>query len=119
MRVYTYKELEYAKKKAQAREWLRKKKEKASAWCYAHRDLILAYGPVVVGGIAAGTKMLSKHTALAKEKNLKERYVYSHKTGHYIKLRRNLTTKEWAEFSRRKERGENEYDILEDMNAIK
>lgn len=62
--------------------------------------------------------MLSKHTAQAKEQDLKDLYVYSHRTGHYIKLRRKLKTSEGAEFDRRKRAGENEYDILADMKVL-
>ncbi len=117
-KVYTMDDLKRAEKKAQIREWFQDKRDKAEAWCYAHREQIVTYGPVVVGGIAAGVKMLSKHAALAKEQDLKDLYVYSHKTGHYIKLRRKLSTAEWAEFSRRKANGENEYDILADMRVL-
>ena len=99
-KVYTMGELERARKKAQIREWVQDKKDKATNWCYAYKNEILTYGPVVVSGIAAGAKMLSKHTAQAKEQDLKDLYVYSHRTGHYIKLRRKLKTSEWAEFDR-------------------
>lgn len=80
-KVYTMGELERARKKAQIREWVQDKKDKATNWCYAHKNEILTYGPVVVSGIAAGAKMLSKHTAQAKEQDLKDLYVYSHRTG--------------------------------------
>ena len=71
-KVYTMEELERARKKAQIREWFQDKKVKAQTWCYEHKEQIITYGPVVVGGIAAGAKMLSKHAALAKEQNLKD-----------------------------------------------
>ena len=73
-KVYTMEELERARKKAQIREWFQDKKVKAKTWCYEHKEQIITYGPVVVGGIAAGAKMLSKHAALAKEQDLKDRY---------------------------------------------
>ena len=73
-KVYTMGELERARKKAQIREWVQDKKDKATNWCYAHKNEILTYGPVVVSGIAAGAKMLSKHTAQAKEQDLKDLY---------------------------------------------
>lgn len=117
-KVYTMEELKRARKKAQIREWFQDKKVKAQTWCYEHKEQIITYGPVIVGGIAAGAKMLSKHTAQAKEQDLKDLYVYSHRTGHYIKLRRKLKTSEWAEFDRRKRAGENEYDILADMKVL-
>lgn len=85
-KVYTMGELERARKKAQIREWVQDKKDKATNWCYAYKNEILTYGPVVVSGIAAGAKMLSKHTAQAKEQDLKDLYVYSHRTGHYIPI---------------------------------
>lgn len=117
-KVYTIKELERARKKAQFREWFQDKKDRAETWVYNHKYEIVTYGPFVVSGIAAGAKMLLKHTAQVKEQNLKDVYVYSHRTGHYIKLRRKLKTNEWAEFSRRKQLGEDEYMILNDLNAL-
>lgn len=65
-KVYTMGELERARKKAQIREWVQDKKDKATNWCYAHKNEILTYGPVVVSGIAAGAKMLSKHADLCR-----------------------------------------------------
>ena len=56
-KVYTMEELERARKKAQIREWFQDKKVKAQTWCYEHKEQIITYGPVVVGGIAAGAKM--------------------------------------------------------------
>ena len=80
-KVYTMDELERARKKAQIREWFQDKNVKAKTWCYEHKDQIITYGPVVVGGIAAGAKMLSKHAALAKEQSLKDLYCYDRSLG--------------------------------------
>ena len=43
-KVYTMGELERARKKAQIREWVQDKKDKATNWCYAHKNEILTYG---------------------------------------------------------------------------
>lgn len=117
-KVYTMGELERARKKAQIREWVQDKKDKATNWCYAHKNEILTYGPVVVSGIAAGAKMLSKHAALAKEQNLKDLYCYDRSLGHYWKLRRELTNEEWLEIDKRKKNGERLSDILDDMRVL-
>ena len=50
-KVYTMGELERARKKAQIREWVQDKKDKATNWCYAYKNEILTYGPVVVSGM--------------------------------------------------------------------
>ena len=42
-KVYTMGELERARKKAQIREWVQDKKDKATNWCYAHKNEILTY----------------------------------------------------------------------------
>lgn len=76
------------------------------------------YGPIVVGGIAAGAKMLSKHAALAKEQDLKDLYCYDRSLGHYWKLRRELTNDEWLEIDKRKKEGERLSDILDDMKVL-
>lgn len=117
-KVYTMEELERARKKAQIREWFQDKKVKAQTWCYEHKEQIITYGPVVVGGIAAGAKMLSKHAALAKEQNLKDLYCYDRSLGHYRKLRRELTNEEWLEIDKRKKNGERLSDILDDMRVL-
>ncbi len=117
-KVYTMDELERARKKAQVREWFQDKKMKAEDWCYTHRYQIITYGPMVVGGIAAGVKMLSKHAALAKEQDLKELYCYDRSLGHYWKLHRELTNDEWLEIDKRKQKGDRLSDILDDMNVL-
>ena len=116
--VCTMKEPERARKKAQVREWFQDKKMKVQTWCYAHKDQIITYGPIVVGGIAAGAKMLSKHAALAKEQDLKDLYCYDRSLGHYWKLRRELTNDEWLEIDKRKKEGERLSDILDDMKVL-
>lgn len=85
---------------------------------YEHKEQIITYGPVVVGGIAAGAKMLSKHAALTKEQNLKDLYCYDRSLGHYWKLRRELTNEEWLEIDKRKKNGERLSDILDDMRVL-
>ena len=117
-KVYTMSELERARKKAQVREWFQDKKDRATTWCYAHRYQIITYGPIVVSGIAAGVKMLSKHAALAKEQDLKDLYCYDRSLGHYWKLRRELTNEEWLEVDKRKQNGDRLSDILDDMNVL-
>lgn len=117
-KVYTVEELARAKKKAEIREWWQDKKQKAKTWVYEHKDEIMTYGPVVVGGIAAGAKMLSKHAALAKEQNLKDLYCYDRSLGHYWKLRRELTNAEWLEIDKRKNNGEKLGDILDELEVL-
>ena len=86
--------------------------------CYEHKEQIITYGPIVVGGVAAGAKMLSKHAALAKEQDLKDLYCYDRSLGHYWKLRRELTNEEWLEIDRRKKNGERLSDILDEMKVL-
>ena len=117
-KVYIMDELERARKKAQIREWFQDKKMKVQTWCYEHKEQIITYGPVIVGGIAAGAKMLSKHAALTKEQNLKDLYCYDRSLGHYWKLRRELTNEEWLEIDKRKKNGERLSDILDDMRVL-
>lgn len=117
-KVYTVKELERARKKAQIREWCTDKKQKAENWVHEHKEQIVTYGPIVVGGIAAGAKMLSKHAALAKEQDLKDLYCYDRSLGHYWKLRRELTNDEWLEIDKRKKNGEKLGDILDELKVL-
>jgi hypothetical protein len=114
----TMDELEKARKRAQRREWFQDKKCRIRLWIDAHKTEIITYGPIVISIAAGSLRKLARHNEQVKAQNLKDLYVYSRSTGHYIKMKRKLKTNEWAEFNRRKRLGEDEYVILQDFKAL-
>lgn len=88
-------------------------------WIVRNKDMVIFFTPIVIGGITTVSKVVAKHTNLRKEETLKDLYCYDRSLGHYWKLRRELTNKEWLEIDRRKKNGERLSDILAEMRVLK
>ena len=88
-------------------------------WVYDNKELIMVFGPILIGGVIAGVKAVNKHVKLNKEKDLKDMYCYDRSLGHYWKLRRELTNSEWVEIDKRKNNGERLADILDELKVLK
>lgn len=84
-----------------------------------NKELIMLFGPIVLGGVTAGIKGVTKMVNLKQEKDVKELYCYDRSLGHYWKLRRELTNSEWLEIDKRKNNGERLSDILDEMKVLK
>lgn len=106
------------KRRERKEEWNRKKTE-AWNWVRDNKELIILFGPALIGGATAGIKAVNKHVKLNKEKNLKELYCWDASLGHYWKLRRELTNSEWVEIDKRKRNGERLADILDGFKVLK
>lgn len=121
MKRYTVEDLLNEQKKAQANAkwWLKRKKEQVLYWYDNNRDVIIVLGPAVMGAVTTGVKVVGKHVNLHKEKNVKDLYCYDRSLGHYWALRRELTNKEWVEIDKRKKNGERLADILSEMKVLK
>ena len=63
--------------------------------------------------------MVSKRINLRKQEVLKDLYCYDRSLGHYWRLRRELSNKEWLEIDQRKKNGERLSDILAEMKVLK
>ena len=63
--------------------------------------------------------MVSKRINLRKQEELKDLYCYDRSLGHYWRLRRELSNKEWLEIDQRKKNGERLSDILAEMTVLK
>ena len=63
--------------------------------------------------------MVSKRINLRKQEELKDLYCYDRSLGHYWRLRRELSNKEWLEIDQRKKNGERLSDILAEMKVSK
>lgn len=95
-----------------------KKVKELARWAVEHpaETSAIAVGvTTVVGGTTKVAKLISKKRA---ESERMRRY-YDPKTYNWVTCRRELTGKEKAEFSRRRDNGESVTRILESMNVIK
>ena len=92
--------------------------QKSKEFLINNREKVNAGVPIVVGGIATVVKVVGKRSNLNKQEKLKDLYCYDRSLGHYWKLRRELTNKEWLEIDSRKKNGERLSDILSDMKVL-
>ena len=111
----TLKQIEREMRKRRIKENLKEKANKTIDFAKEHKELLIAAVPLV--GVA--TKAVLTHSKLHKEQDLKDLYCYDRSLGHYWKLRRKLSTREWSEIDRRKQNGERLGEILESMGVLK
>lgn len=119
MKIVSLDDIKREVKKREIKERINEKIQNGLVWLDNNKETILTLTPVVVGGLATVTKVVGKHTNLRKEEELKDLYCYDRSLGHYWKLRRELTNKEWLEIDKRKQNGERLSDILDDMKVLK
>ena len=118
-RGITIEEFRKEAKKAQVKEWFRRKADDAGNWICNNKEMILILGPAAIGAVTTGVKVVSRHSKLRREKDLKDLYCYDRSLGHYWRLRRELTNKEWVEIDKRKSTGERLADILSELRVLK
>lgn len=83
-------------------------------WLKENKEMVIILVPIA----AAAVKAVGKSRNLHKEEELKERYIYDRSLGHYWKLRRELTNKEYLEIDSRRKNGERMADILNEMRVL-
>lgn len=114
--------LEDFRKEARKRELKNKvdsKIQKGREWFARNKEAVIAFIPVAIGGITTVVKVVGKRVNLHKQEELKDLYCYDRSLGHYWRLRRELTNKEWLEIDKRKKNGERLSDILSEMKVLK
>ncbi|MDO5397805.1 MAG: hypothetical protein Q4G33_07725 [bacterium] len=88
-------------------------------WTIRNRNMLITFTPIVIGSATTITKVVGKHINLRKEESVKKLYCYDRSLGHYWRLRRELSNKEWLDVDRRKKNGERLADILSEMKVLK
>lgn len=88
-------------------------------WFVQNKDLVVSVTPFVIGATTTIYRIVGKRRNLRKEEELKDLYCYDRSLGHYWRLKRELTNKEWLEVDRRKRNGERLSDILAQMKVLK
>ena len=84
-----------------------------------NKEIILTLTPVMIAGVTTVCKVVGKRRNLRKEQDLKDLYCYDRSLGHYWRLRRELSNKEWLEIDQRKKDGERLSDILAELKVLK
>lgn len=106
-------------KKPFFRAKLNEKIQYGKDWFIRNKEYVITLTPVIVGGVTTVAKVVSKRVNLRKQEELKDLYCYDRSLGHYWRLRRELSNKEWLEIDQRKKNGERLSDILAEMKVLK
>lgn len=113
--------LEFSKdeKTANFKANIREKLQTARDWVDWHRNEIVTVMPVVFVGATTVIKVVGRRVNLHKQEAIKNLYCYDRSLGHYWRLRRPLTNKEWLAIDIRRKHGERMADILMSMKVLK
>ena len=101
------------------KERFKQKVREVKDWASANKEALIILTPVVIGGVTTVIKVTGKHINLRKEESLKNLYCYDRSLGHYWKLKRKLSNKEWLEIDARKNKGESLSNILASFKVLK
>ncbi len=93
--------------------------EEIGDWLNRNKETLLVLTPVVIGSVTTVIKVVGKRVNLHKEEAVKNMYCYDRSLGHYWRLRRELSNKEWVEIDQRKKNGERLSDILTELKVLK
>lgn len=88
-------------------------------WITNNKQLVIALVPVIAGCSTTIIKVVGKRRNLNKQESIKNLYCYDRSLGHYWRLKRELTNKEWVEIDKRKNNGERLADILSELKVLK
>ena len=110
-------------RKEKAKRWFKTKLETAKRFYNENKELVIAFGPVVIGGIfeigKTVAKNYEKHEAREHEDECMNR-VYDHSGGYYLETDHRLSNSEKVELDRlRKTEGISTTEALKRMGALK
>ena len=107
--VFTFEDFEKEKKRREFKEKIYAKIQNGKDLVIRNKEAILILTPIAIKGLMT----------ITKEEELKDLYCYDRSLGHYWRLRRELSNKEWLEIDQRKKNGERLADILDEMKVLK
>lgn len=119
MEVVNIKDFERESKKRAFKEKVHAKIQNGKEWVMKNKESVFTLTTVVIGGLTTVTKAVVKRNNTRKQEELKDLYCYDRSLGHYWRLRRELTNREWLEIDQRKKNGERLSDILDEMKVLK
>lgn len=113
------KDFQKEERKRARKEKVEQMANKAKIFIENNRETLVAVVPLCIAGVTTIVKVAGKHRNTQKQEELKNEYCYDNRLGHYWRLRRPLTNKEWLEIDSRKRNGEYLSDILASMRVLK
>lgn len=119
MEVIDMREFEHESKRRAFKQKINTKIQNGKEWVVRNKEAVIALTPVIIVGVTTVTKVVGKRINLRKQEDLKDLYCYDRSLGHYWRLRRELSNKEWLEIDQRKKNGERLSDILSEMKVLK
>lgn len=115
----TVRKLEWARKKAAAREWITDKANKVGTFVVNHPGEAAMLASSIATVANKAYKLGSRQMDIYEENKYRERTIYDDRARQYIQLRRKPTNQQRIEFARRKAlKNESIPDILRDMRLI-
>lgn len=111
-------ELKKAYKQARKNK-LKAKFQNGLEWIVDNKELVIYLAPVIIGATTTIVKVAGRSYNNHKAEAIKNLYCYDRSLGHYWKLKRELTNREWLEIDARKKNGERLADILSEMKVLK
>ena len=93
--------------------------QKTKKWASENKGPLMVLGPIVISSVFGVAKGAIRGRNLKKEEYLKKNYCYDASLGHYWKLKRPLTNREWVQIDARKQSGERLSEILSSMRVLK
>ena len=118
-KVVTMEDFQKEQKRREFKDMIYMKIQHGKEWVIRNKEAILILTPIAIKGLTTVTKVVAKRSNLKKEEELKDLYCYDRSLGHYWRLRRELSNKEWLEIDQRKKNGERLADILDEMKVLK
>lgn len=115
---YTREEFEERKKELRKEKAL-KKLQDIKEFFIRNKEVLITVVPIAVGFATKLVKVVGRRINLGKEERIKNFYCYDRSLGHYWKLKRQLSNREWLAIDKRKANGERLADILDEMNVLK
>lgn len=119
MEVVNMEEFKRESKRRAFKDKINAKIQNGKEWIVRNKEAVITLTPVIIGSVTTVSKIVGKRINLRKQENLKDLYCYDRSLGHYWRLRRELTNREWLEIDQRKKNGERLSDILEQMKVLK
>lgn len=102
-------------KVTQATTWVGDKVKTGYEFCRDNAEEVA----FVLAGVGVVARYVNKRKNISDERELKDEYCYDRSLGHYWRLKRKLSNREWLEIDNRKKNGERLSDILAEMRVLK
>lgn len=112
-------DFEKEKRRKEFKEKIQSKVRRAKYWVMANKETVIYLTPIVIGGVTSVVKVVGRYVNTRKRETVKNLYCYDRSLGHYWRLRRELSNREWLEIDKRKKNGERLADILSEMRVLK